>query len=103
MLGSWTSRVAALKKLPVAKLLVLGEIAMVAREHALRLEPAERRRLLELVRRGRGRRRNLSEDERHELAELIAKTEPRAFVGRAAERLSPVPLPDWMVRGRSGR
>ena len=42
--------------------------------------------------------------ERDELSELLAKVEPREFVGEAADRLSPVPLPKRLThgRGRSG-
>jgi hypothetical protein len=81
------------------KLLALGEILVLAREHIERLEPAERRRVVELVRGGRGRPGNLSEREREELARLIAKAEPRLFAGEAADKLSPVPLPRRVVRG----
>jgi hypothetical protein len=31
---------------------------------------------------------------------LLAKMEPRLFVGEAADRLSPIPLPTVLVRGR---
>jgi hypothetical protein len=96
-----TNRVLALKRLHVAKLLAVAEIAMLARDHVSRLDGVERRRLIQLVRLGRGRRRNLTPEERDELAELIAKIEPRLFVGRAADKLSPVPLPEWMFKRRS--
>ena len=85
-------RLSWLRRLPVAKLLALGEVLLLVREHAAKLEPAERVRLVELVRRGRGRRRNLSERERDELAALIAKAEPRVLLGKAARKLSPIPL-----------
>jgi hypothetical protein len=73
---------------------------LLARDHITRLDPAERRRFLELMRRGRGRRRNLTESERAELAALLAKANPRLFVGLVADRLSPVPLPRRVVRGK---
>jgi hypothetical protein len=92
-------RVPGLKRLPVMKLLAIGEILVLAREHLERLEPAERRRVVELVRRGRGRRSHLTQREREELARLVAKAEPRLFAGTAAEKLSPVPLPKRVVRG----
>jgi hypothetical protein len=101
MAGTWTSRVGALKKLQVAKLLALAEIAVLARDHVYRLDSTERRRLIQLVRAGRGRRSNLTAEERDELAQLIAKVEPRLFVGRAADKFSPVPLPEWMFKRRS--
>lgn len=83
------------------KLLALAEVALLVRDHVTRLEPAERRRAFELVRRGRGRGGGLSEREREELAALIAKAQPRLLLGLAAQKLSPVPLPGRIVRGRA--
>lgn len=93
------SRVPGLRRLPMLKLLAVFEIAFLARAHILRLEADERRRLIELVRKSRGRGRNLTPSERDELERLIAKSEPRLFAGLAADRLSPVPLPRRVVRG----
>ena len=93
------SRVPGLRRLPVFKLLAIGEIALLARTHIARLDRKERRRLVELMRKGRGRTRNLTEAERDELQRLVAKTEPRLFAGLAADRLSPVPLPRRITRG----
>jgi hypothetical protein len=89
-----------LRRLPLAKLLILGEVAVLARQHISNLEPHERRRFLALMRQGRGRRRNLSPGEREELADLVAKMKPWLFARLVADRLSPVPLPERMVRGR---
>jgi hypothetical protein len=94
------SRVPGLKRLPMFKILAIGEIALLAREHVSRLEPAERRRLVELVRKGRGRSTNLQPAEREELTALVAKAEPRRFAGLAADKLSPVPLPRRLINGR---
>ena len=88
-----------LKRVPVLKLLALAEIVVLARDHVERLSPDERRRLVVLVRRGRGRPSNLSGRDRDELADLLAKVEPREFVGEAADRLSPVPLPKRLTHG----
>jgi hypothetical protein len=93
------SRVPGLKRLPVLKLLAIGEIALAVRAHALRLEADERRRLVDLVRTGRGRPSKLSEAERAELRALVAKAEPRLFAGTVADSLSPVPLPRRLVHG----
>jgi hypothetical protein len=87
----------------VLKLLAVGEIALLARSHIRRLDPDERRRMIELLRKGRGRSSNLSGSERDELQRLIAKTEPRLLVGLAADKLSPVPLPRRVVQGRRRR
>ena len=62
---------------------------MMARRHLQYLDADDRRRLGELVRRGR----SLSASERDELRALAAKLEPRAFAGAALDKLSPVPLP----------
>jgi hypothetical protein len=93
-------RLPYLKRLPILRLLALGEILVLAKEHLDKLEPQERRRLIVLLRDGRGRPSNLSKRQRAELEGLIAKAEPRLFAGTAAEKLSPIPLPDSVVRGR---
>ena len=104
MPGRFTTRMIArlpgLRRLPMFRLLALAEIAVLARRHLSRLTPAERRRLFQLLRAGRGRGRKLGATERDELAALVAKVEPRHFAGLAADRLSPVPLPRRIVEGR---
>ncbi len=98
-LAAASRRVPVLKRLPVLRLLALGEVLLLARDHFERLSPDERHRLVALVRHGRGRPKNLSQRDRDELSDLLAKVEPRAFVGEAAERLSPVPLPKRLTHG----
>ncbi len=93
-------RLPYLKRLPIMRLLALGEIVVLAKEHLYKLEPQERRRLMVLLREGRGRPGNLSKRQREELEALVAKAEPRLFAGTAAEKLSPIPLPNSVVRGR---
>jgi hypothetical protein len=88
---------------PVMGLLSAAEVAMLAKGHLAKLDGAERRRLLELVVRARGRRGTLSEAERDELSSLVAKLEPRAFAGSAAEKLSPLPVPERVLYGSKGR
>jgi hypothetical protein len=83
-------RLPGLRRLPLVRLLVLGEVIMLAREHFERLTPRERRRLVVLVRDARGQPRRLSASQRRELEDLIAKAEPRLFARTAAEKLSPV-------------
>ena len=94
------SRLPGLRRLPLFKLLSIAEVALLARRHYAHLDADERRRLVELVRTGRGRTRNLSSGEREELAALVAKLEPRRFAGLVADKLSPVPLPRRVVHGR---
>ncbi len=92
-----------LRHIPVVKLIAAAELTLLAREHVLRLDSLERRRLLQLVRIGRGRPRNLTLAERTELALLIAKMEPRLFLGHTFTKLSPVRLPRRMVYGKQPR
>jgi hypothetical protein len=100
MAGSALSRFAALRKLPVARLLALAELALLAREHYGKLKPHERRRILALVRRTRGRPSNLTRRERAELAALLAKTDPRLFVESAVRKVTGVPFPGSAARQR---
>lgn len=84
-------------------MMISAEIALLAHEHLMKLEPGERRRLAVLVRRTHGRARNLSMHERDELAALVAKMEPKAFVSSAAARVAPLPLSDRVLRARRRR
>ena len=88
--------------IPVVALLSAAELAKLAGGHLARLSPPERRRLLALVGKARGGSGALSESERAELAALVAKLEPRAFVGSAADRLSPLPVPKRLLYGPRG-
>jgi hypothetical protein len=99
-LGRATERVPGIRRIPVVKLLSAAEIALLAHEHLMRLTPAERRRLVALVRAGRGRRARLTKAERHELEQILDKLQPRVLVGEAVDRLSPVPLPRRLVHGK---
>ena len=100
LLARAATRIPGVRRLPVFRLLAIGEIALLARDHVSKLDPTERRRLLTLVRKGKGRTRDLSLEERDELQRLVAKAEPRLFVGTAADKLSPVPLPRRFREGR---
>ena len=93
-------RIPGRKWIPIMKLVTAGEVALLARSHAMKLSAEERRRLIALVRKGRGRRTRLSPDEREELSGLVAKAEPRLFAGLVAQKFSPVPLPRRLVHGR---
>jgi len=85
---------------PIARLLVVAEIALLARRHLTRLDRAERRRLLALLARTRGRPAALTGPERRELTMLLARLEPRLFFGLAVKRISPVPVPKRLLYGR---
>ncbi len=95
-----TRRVPGLRRVPVVALVSAAELALVARDHMMLLTPAERRRLVTLVRVGRGRRDRLTDMERRELELLMGKLQARRFMGDAVNRLSPVRLPRRLVYGR---
>ena len=99
LIARGAGHVPGLKRLPVFKLLAIAEIGALALGHMNRLDAAERRRLLDLMKLTRGRAGNLSAKERDELTALVAKMEPRLFAGMAADKLSPVPLPRRFVHG----
>lgn len=86
-------RLPLLKRMPLARLVLLAEVAMLAKAHFERLTPAERRRLVLLVKHARGWPHNLPQRERDELRKLVAKVEPRAFADEAAQRFSPLGSP----------
>jgi hypothetical protein len=90
------------KGIPVGRLLLAGDVALLAGRHIGRLDGAERRRLLVLLRESARRRGSLDPTEREELATLVAKMEPRLLFGTAVRRLSPVPLPGRVLYGRGG-
>lgn len=83
-------------------MLLAAEIALIAHRHFTRLDRPQRRRLLALLVRSRGRARTLGQAERGELALLLARLEPRLFLGTAIRRLSPVPVPKRVLYGPRG-
>jgi hypothetical protein len=84
-------RLPGFKRLPLARVVILAEVAMLAKTHFERLTPSERRRLVVLVKQTRGRPSSLSDRQRHELEKLIAKVEPKAFASNAVDKFSPIP------------
>jgi hypothetical protein len=102
-IGKAAGRVPGLRRVPVMKLLAAAELALLTRDHVQRLTPGERRRLITLVRVGRGRRSRLTGTERGELEQLLGKFEARLLMGHAVDRLSPVPLPRRLVYGPKNR
>ena len=56
--------------------LMVLELAVMLRRHWKLLEPRDRARLAELVRRSQGRPNRLTADERAEVRRLVAKLEP---------------------------
>ena len=78
-----------LKKMPMFRLLAIGKTALLARRHLKRLDPHDRQRLLELVRKGR----RMRPGERDELRAILAKLGPGEFAYATANAFSPVRLP----------
>jgi hypothetical protein len=82
-----------LRLIPFYRVLALGQTVLRARRHWRGLEPNDRRRLRELVMRGR----NMTPAERDEMRQILAKLEPRAFALATANAFSPVRMPRWLV------
>jgi hypothetical protein len=78
-----------MKKMPLFRLLAIGQTVLLARRHFQRLDAGDRHRLVELVRKGRG----MSRAERDELRAILAKLGPGEFAYAAANAFSPVKLP----------
>jgi hypothetical protein len=96
----WVKRLT--RGVPVARLLLVAEVAILAQSHLSKLDRAQRRRLLTLLVRARGRPRSLTAAERREFGYLVARLEPRLLLGRAVRRISPVPVPKRLLYGRRG-
>jgi hypothetical protein len=82
-----------IRRLPFFKILAIAQVALLARRHLRGLSRDDRRRMVELARHGT----NLTPAERTELRGLVGKMEPRSFALAAANRMSPVPLPRWLL------
>ena len=82
--------------MPIFRLIAVAQIALLAHRHLGALTPDDRRRLAELVRKGR----SLTREDRAELRALAAKVDPGAFALAAADKLSPFPLPRRFTRRR---
>jgi hypothetical protein len=102
-IGRLAQKLPGFKRIPIVKLLMVGEVVLLAREHYERLSPPERRRLMLLLRDAKGRPSTLSEEEHAELEELLEKAAPRLFAAEAADRLSPVPIPGLIKRKIAGQ
>jgi hypothetical protein len=79
----------AARALPFARIFAIAQFVLLARRHLRGLTPGERRRMLELVRRGP----RVTPAERDELRRLVSKLEPRAFAFAATRTLSPFRMP----------
>ena len=93
----WGKRLS--RGVPVARLVLLGEVGLLAWRHIARLDRSERVRLITLLARRRTRPGRLTRAERRELAWLLVRLQPRVFFGTALQRLSPVPVPKRVLYG----
>ena len=88
---------ASLMRVRAMPWLMVFELAMTLRKHWRRLEPADRARLAELMRKSQGRPNRLTATERADVRRLVAKLEP----GQIAR--SVVPIGRRAAKGRRGR
>jgi hypothetical protein len=96
----WVKRLS--RGVPVARLLLVTEVAILAQRHLSRLDRHQRRRLFTLLVRSRGWLRSLTAAERIEFLYLLGGLEPRLLLGTSVRRLSPVPVPKRLLYGRRG-
>jgi hypothetical protein len=91
-LTAWTGRRAVARSRWLAERLwfiAAIQVAWLANRHWRRLEPDERRRLRELIRKSRGRPSRLSRKEREEAEELLQKLDYAELGGGVATTLLP--------------
>jgi hypothetical protein len=86
------------RRMPFFKLLAVGQTVLLARRHLLQLDGNDRRRLRELMMRGKA----MNAAERDELRRLLSKLEPTSFAFATADAFSPIPIPGrrWRQRRR---
>jgi hypothetical protein len=84
-------RGAAVRAFPWARLLAAARAAVATKRHWDKLTPVERKQLVRLVRKSRGRPSNLSLRERNQLRRLVAKLELRRLGRDIAALASPLP------------
>ena len=63
------------RRLSLTWLILAGQAALATRRHLQKLEPGERRRLAEILRKSKGRPSNLGKRERDDLRRLVGKLE----------------------------
>lgn len=99
-LSTWAKRLT--RGVPLARLILVAEVGLLASHHLRRLNGQQRRRFFSLLISARGRPRSLTPAERIEFTGLLARLEPRLLMGSAVRRFSPVPLPKRLLYGRRG-
>jgi hypothetical protein len=108
LIGSIGSRAARRSRWLAERLWVIAalEVAWMANRHWRRLEPEERRRLIELAKKSKGRPSKLTEKERREADELLQKLNYAELGGSVASTVLPFRPLGRLVEfalGRAGR
>jgi hypothetical protein len=81
---------AAARMSPLTRAILIGEIALTVKRHIERLDAGEPTELRALIVKSRGRRKNLTPAERKRLLELVRKLEPGQFAKTAATQAMPL-------------
>src|SRR5688500_3523318 len=93
------ARAPGLRRIPLLRLLAITDVVRLARDHANKLTPDERKRMLELVQKATPLGAKLTDADRDELKKLVLKAEPRIFAGETANFFSPIPIPRRIRQG----
>jgi hypothetical protein len=81
---------AAARMSPWARAIAIGEIALTVKRHFERLDAGEPTELRALIVKSKGRRKNLTPAERKRLLEIVRKLEPGQFAKTAATQAMPL-------------
>jgi hypothetical protein len=92
--GKWFARrKAARRAVPLMWAFAVAEALAATRRHFAGVDPQARRRAVELVRKSKGRRRNLTSHEQHELRRLVGEMDLWSLSKELAAVASPVGVP----------
>ena len=103
LIGRGVTRIPGLKRLPVMKVLALGEIALLAQRHLSLLTPDERRRLVALVRRARAARATCRRTSARSSPSWSPRRSRAGSPASPPTRSLPCPLPKRLVNGPKRR
>ncbi|MCB0874625.1 MAG: hypothetical protein R2718_11565 [Solirubrobacterales bacterium] len=71
------------------RVMIIAELALIAKRHLENLDPGEAGELRQLLVKSKGRPGNLTARERSRVKELVSKLEPGAFAKSAAQTSTP--------------
>jgi hypothetical protein len=92
--GKWFARRKASRRaVPLLWAFAVAEALAATRRHFAGVDPKARRRAVELVRKSKGRPRNLSAHEKHELRRLVGEMDLWTLSKELAAVASPVGMP----------